>query len=419
MTAHPDLAPADAPRTTLWAALSVKDFRLIFTAQSISTLGDAAYAAVLAFFTYEFAGFSGAVGLVLGVVSVSTLVSLLVGGAVADRVHRKWVAVASDLFRLAFIGALGALVATDALSLPILVALTGLAGLVDGFFDPALRGAIPSLVPEEKLTSANGLLGFVGSTGVVIGAAAGGVLYATVGSATVFLLNAASFAASALLLSRLSDKGARGGDSSPPEEQPEEFARSVRSGIVYLTKVPVLVSIPVAAVALFIADAPTAVLTPELIADRLNGDASTIGWMNALVGCGAAIGALVTGHFGGGRRPAMIIFGSWGVAHLVTALTFGQTSATVAIVLSGIRGILSGLGGTLWNDLLMRNVDPRMLSRVFSLDNMGSSSLMPLGVVATGIVVGAWPAVAIVVIGQAVSGVLMLALLLRRPIRDA
>lgn len=408
-----------SPRPRLWAALTVRDFRLVFAAQSISTLGDAAYATVLAFFTYEFAGFSGAVGLVLGIVAVSTLVSLLIGGAVADRFNRKWVAVISDLLRFGLVGALGILVATDSLNLAMLAILAGLAGLADGFFDPALRGTIPSIVPNEKLTSANGLLGFIGSTGVVLGAAAGGVMYATIGSAAVFLLNAVSFALSAALLSRLSIRRHPDACRDADPEPSEGFVSSVRTGVVYLTKVPVLISIPVAALALFLADAPTSVLTPELIADRLQGDASTIGWMNALLGVGAAMGALITGHFGGGRRPALVIFGAWGIAHLVTAAIFAQTTVLAAIVLSFVRGVLSGMGGTLWNDLLMRNVDPRMLSRVFSLDNLGSSALMPLGVLATGIVIGAWPAVAIVVVGQLVSGLIMLALLLRRPIRNA
>jgi MFS family permease len=82
-----------------------------------------------------------------------------------------------------------------------LVALAALAGAAEAPFSPASGALITMLVPEERRGWGNGLLSAGSSTGMLLGAALGGVLVATFGASTAFLLNAASFVVSAALVS--------------------------------------------------------------------------------------------------------------------------------------------------------------------------------------------------------------------------
>lgn len=394
-------------------ALQDRNFRLLFTAQSVSVVGDAAYGAVLAWFTFEFTGSSLAVSYVLGATALATVASLLIGGVLADRWDRRALMVISDGSRFILVGAIAVLIWTDTLTLPILVALAAAAGLVDGLFSPSLGGILPTIVPQQKLTSANGLIGFTRATGSIIGAALGGTLYAILGAAPIIGLNALSFGVSAVLVAMLPKAGKQA------RVQRRGALRDLSEGFKYVFTVPVLISIPVAALALMFADAPTSVLMPAIVSDHWHGGAALIGWLSAAYGIGTALGSLLTGHLGGGKRPAIIIFGSWALAHLAAAVMVAQPLAFIAVALSAVRGLLGGAGGTLWNDLLMRNVPNDKLSRVFSIDTFGASALMPLGVALTGLLVVNRTAVPIVVVGQLIGFLLMAGLLLRKKIRDA
>src|SRR3954467_13732760 len=92
--------------------LRIREFRLLFLAQSISWLGDRMVGIALAFAVLSLGGSPADVGLVLAFRLVALVGTLLVGGVVADRVSRRAVMVIADLLRVATQGAIAALLIT-------------------------------------------------------------------------------------------------------------------------------------------------------------------------------------------------------------------------------------------------------------------------------------------------------------------
>src|SRR3972149_1464317 len=80
-----------------------------------------------------------------------------------------------------------------------LVATAGVSAL-SAFFEPTSSAALPNLVDDEDLPTANVLLGSAWGTMLAVGAALGGLVAATLGRDAAFALDAASFAVSALLI---------------------------------------------------------------------------------------------------------------------------------------------------------------------------------------------------------------------------
>jgi MFS family permease len=78
-----------------------REFRLLFTGQAVSVLGDRMVAVALAFAVLEVGGSASDVGLVLAAGVFPLVASVLVGGVVADRASRRTVTVAADLVRVA------------------------------------------------------------------------------------------------------------------------------------------------------------------------------------------------------------------------------------------------------------------------------------------------------------------------------
>src|SRR5712692_2297191 len=101
-------------------ALRHRDFRLLFTGQLVSLVGDAAFVTALGWRTFTLAG-SARLGVVLFCQAVALLTTLLIGGALADRLSRRLLMIVSDLTRLVAVGALAVVDATGHLSFPTLV----------------------------------------------------------------------------------------------------------------------------------------------------------------------------------------------------------------------------------------------------------------------------------------------------------
>ena len=135
-------------------------------------------------------------------------------GALGDRFDRRAVMVVSDLAAAAaFVG----LAFADA---PIaLVALASVAALAEAPFGPAANAQLVMLVPEEQRAWATATRSAAIGAGLVIGGVAGGALVAAFGAPTAFLVNAASFVVSAVLVLRVTGGPYRAEPSVEPAHE--------------------------------------------------------------------------------------------------------------------------------------------------------------------------------------------------------
>lgn len=166
--------------------------RLAF-ARLISLAGtQAAYIALIALI-YGRSGGSGVwiSAALLAALGARVLVSPW-AGSLGDYFDRRLVMVGSDLAAATCFLALAMVH-----SLPVLVVLAAFAGAAEAPFSPASGALITMLLPEERRGWGNGLLSAGSSSGMLVGAALGGVLVASFGAPTAFVLNAGSFVVSA------------------------------------------------------------------------------------------------------------------------------------------------------------------------------------------------------------------------------
>jgi MFS family permease len=114
----------------------------------------------------------------------------LPSGALVDRLDRRRVMVAADLFRASVIGLLGVAILLDGASIALLCTTFFLLGVAETLFDNAAVSILPTMVPRASLTKANGrLLGAQIVTNDLAAPPLGGLLFATA-AAVPFLLNA-------------------------------------------------------------------------------------------------------------------------------------------------------------------------------------------------------------------------------------
>ena len=157
-------------RVRIFHALRYRDFRLLFAGQTVSLIGDAAFLTALGWKTYTLVG-SGRFGIVLFCQATALLTTLLIGGALADRISRRKMMIASDLARFVAVGALAAVDASGHLNFTWIIVLSVLMGLGDGLFYPAFGGMVPLVVEPGAIPSANSLIGVARWGSLLVGPA--------------------------------------------------------------------------------------------------------------------------------------------------------------------------------------------------------------------------------------------------------
>src|SRR4051794_5043574 len=154
-----------------------RDYRLLFIAQFVSFLGTMITYVALPYQIYRATGSSLSVGL-LGVAElVPLLATAFIGGALADAVDRRRMAIATDIGLAAGSLAL-AIAATAGSGTPILYAVSAWMAGVGGLQRPSIDALVPRLVEPHEIPAAASLGMFRGSVVMIAGTAIGGVLIA-------------------------------------------------------------------------------------------------------------------------------------------------------------------------------------------------------------------------------------------------
>jgi MFS family permease len=387
-------------------ALRHRDFRLLFFGQAVSLIGDAAFITALGWRTFTLAG-SAKLGVVLVCQSVALLATLLVGGALADRLSRRRMMIVADLLRFGAVAALAAVDASGHMSFAVIVAAATAVGLGDGLFYPAFGGIVPLLVEQPSLASANSLIGVARWGSLLVGPALAGFLYEPFGSATVFAVDACSFLVSAALVYATRPRLIAAAER-------EGTLREIVTGARYVARVPWLwVTIVLFGLVLMLQLAPQQVLLPKLVEEEWGQGVTAYALLIALLGVGTITGTLLFGQLQPRHRRGLLSYVIWAVNSAALAALALSPWYELAGVLSVLRGVCIGFGVAVWDTMLMELVPETLLSRVISLDYFGSFGLMPLGLAFSAAISGLAAPGTIIAAGALVSTALFLVVLTR------
>jgi hypothetical protein len=360
------------------AVLRDRPVLLLFSARSVSLLGNAIAPVALAFTVLEMPGGSAtSLGVVLTARLAAQVLFVLVGGVVADRWPRTRVMVGADLTAGLAQAVVAVLVITANADLAALVVLSVVSGAAAAVFEPASRSVMPQLVRGEGLQSANALLQLSMRAGSIVGAAVAGVLVATIGTGPTLAVDAATFALSALLLAgiRLPAAAARSSGTSVLAQLRagwREFASRqwVWVMVAQLSFVNVLL-------------AGTFYVLGPVVAQQSLGGAAAWGAVLTAQAVGFVTGSVLAVRLRP-RYPTRL-------AALLTAgfplplfLLAAQAPLVAIALFAFAAGVCIDVYEVVLDTALQRNVPDEALARVMSYEAVGSFAFVPLGLAVAG-----------------------------------
>jgi MFS family permease len=394
-----------------FAPLRHRDFRLLWTGQGVSFIGDLIHSVALPFQILALGGGAFELAIWSGTLSVVHLILSLLGGAISDRVPRRTVILVSDLSAGVLVAVVAVLSALGVLRLEHLYVEAALFGAVEAFLHPAASAIIPELVPADILQAGNALQGMSRQIGFLVGPVAGGILVALAGMPVAFAVDAATFVFSF---------GAFALAKPPPHEAPPAapLHRQVREGLAYTFSIPWLwIFIFAWALVLLGEYGPRTVGLPILVRDVLGGDARMFGVITAATGVGQIVTGLVLGQVKIRRLGVGIcVFAVIGALATMGIGLVPHVAAT--IVFATILGVEWVGLGVLWVTAVQKHVPRDKLGRVMSIDAFGGGLLLPIAPAAFAVVVAAVGPAPAFVIGGGFALVVVVGLLFVPSIRS-
>jgi len=366
-------------RSRMLLPLRERDFRLFWTGNLVSLLGDGIFTVALALEALRVDHAPTGLAYVLAARAVVGVALSMVGGVVVDRIPRRTAMVSADIARGAAIGLIALLVAAHAITLLDLLLMAIVVGAGDALGGPAFLALIPELVPMEQITQANALSSTSSELAVnLIGPAVGGLAVAAVGTAAAFGFDAASFLAAVACLSLLHAR-------ARPEASGKSMLAEAAEGIRYiLSRRWLFILLIGAAIANLVGLGPYMVLVPVMVRHALHGTPLELGLVYASAGAAGVVASLVVARLGSPHHLLETMWAAYGSAGLLLAAVFiAPDVVVVAVLVAGSAGLVV-YGDVLYFTKLQTSVPRNLMGRVSSVSYVMVGTLTPLGMILGG-----------------------------------
>ena len=293
-----------APLLRLAAALTYRDFRVLWLGAFTSSIGTWMQKVAQNWLVLTIAGTSSAfyLGLDSFLGEAPILLFTLIGGVVADRRDRRQLLIMSQCIQMGAAFALAALVYLEVVRIWHVLALSVITGLAQAFGGPAYQSLIPSLVDKQHLPNAIALNSIQFNLARVIGPLVAGAALATFSMVACFVLNGLSFLVVIAAILSLHVRHI-------PIPSGSRMREELKSGFRYVRSQSGLIGLIVLAFATTFLGTPVLMFLPLFAQDVFRGGVSQYTQLMAFAGAGAVSGALVVAWLGRFRHMGRAVLG--------------------------------------------------------------------------------------------------------------
>ena len=368
-----------------------KNFVLLFQGQFVSQLGSFVYFVAIVFWIKHATDSATIVGLIAMLATIPGILLGPFGGTFADHFSRKKIIVIGDIINGLTISSIAALMFFSPESTELIITLLFIEAVINGtvksVFNPAIAAAIPDIVPEKTIDTANGLLQSSMQIAMLIGQTIGGVLYQVLGAPLVMLIDGVTYLFSAASESFISIPQKRREASASWSAAFQKFKGDTWEGVRHVRGAEGLMGLFLVVALINFFTAPFAVLLPFFVEDTLG---STPAWFGYIIG-GMAVGSIIGSIAAGALNVAPKNKGKVVIAALSLLaagfVAFAYSSGpVVALLILAVAGLCSGIVGVLITSVIQLSTPTEIRGRVFGLLGTLSMGLAPISLGLAGVI---------------------------------
>ncbi len=357
----PSSVPQPSSGGTFRSALSHRRFRWLIGGHAASSVGQTLGVVAVAGVLYTRTGQIGWVTLAAAARFVPYVVGSAAAGVLADRRDRQHVLLWSCVVRAVLVAGLAGGVAAAAPP-ALLVALVFAATLAGTPCYPAIAAAIPTVVPTDDLTPANGLLTTIETGAFMVGPALGGLILVFGSPSLTLVVNALAFVAALALFMPVGVLPA-----TSAAEASDSFGEALVAGLRTVLGSGRVLAPMLLVVSVNLVYGGSLVCLAAYARARLGSDETGFGVLTAALGVGALVGVFLANPLARTRRPMRAILVSAllaGIPFALLALIRQPEAAAGLLVVAGAASIVTEV---LAVTLLQRALEPDVIARVFGV----------------------------------------------------
>ena len=323
------VAPPPPSSPTYGDVLAIPTFRRLWVGQAVSYFGDMMNTTALAIMLYVLTHSTAIVALGLIAKAAPVILLGLVAGPIVDRFDRQRVMIVADLVR----GVLTVTIPFFAVHwLPAVFIAVALVASASTVFNPAKQAILPNLVPSALLVKANSLVTSSERTMELLGYSAAGLIAAAISWIPLFLIDAGTYIFSAITLLGVPDALRKAAQKQL--RIVDDIIAGMRFVVHSVTLRSTMTLTTMAALFMGLTF-PTLVV---LAYGALKAGPSGYGFLEAAIGAGAIIGALLAPQLMSRYRAGILILigaGGAGAAYALTGLFPVLAVALLVLFLGG------------------------------------------------------------------------------------
>jgi hypothetical protein len=379
-----------------------RNFWLYAMGRFVTVLGMGLTNVAAPLFILDFTGSGTVMGTFIIVAMMPALVLYPVAGVVGDRVNRKSIMVSMDFGRGAVSLSLAVLAAGGYLTIPLFLLLVFTAGVMGTFFGPATAAMLPDIVKEEDLTRANSIMRSLYNISYIVGPTLGGIIYALGGIQLAFFFTGLSLTGSAV-----SEIFIQYHQETRKFEKMREVVTDLKEGISFI-KIHrgVLTFLIFALVTNFFLSPIGSILVPYVLRVVIEFSAEQFGMLQTSFVVGTLAGNIIIGTVLA-RAKIDVLLKRGLISGQIFNLVFGVLilpqvigslgdaswiSFSAIFVIFVFRGFSIAFVNTPISVGLQKLVPTEYRARVFSVMELITMGIMPIGVGVVGILLDMAPA---------------------------
>ena len=343
-----------------WRSFRHRNYSILFPANTVSNIGSWAQRIAQDWLVLELTNNNGTyLGLVTAVQFAPVLLFSLHGGAMADRIDKRKVLIATNVVGGAASIGLGLLVVSNAVQLWHVFVLAGVLGISTAIDAPVRQAFTSELVGHDDLPNAVSLNSANFNGGRLIGPAVSGLLIAAFGTGPSFLVNGASYFFVILALIRIDAKALFHQDQ-------ERSLGNIREGIAYAKARPDIYVVMIMVFALATFGLNFQIFNALMATQEFGLGPASFGLMGTFIAIGSLTGAIGSARLERFRTTRFVIIGGmlFSISIMVLSVLPNYTTYIVWLPICGVTALTTLVSA---NSIVQTSTDQVIRGRVMGL----------------------------------------------------
>jgi len=369
--------------TRRFPVLANRNFRLLLADRLLAPMAATFSLVGVSFAVLAATGSTADLSYVLAAQAAPSLVFLLVGGVIADRIAPQLVIVAANVMVAAGEGLFGILVLTSHPAVWVMIVLELVTGTGIALFYPASMALLPRLVPQEQMQEASAISRLTMNAAMMVGAALAGECVAVFGAGWALSVCGIGMLGTVPLLLAIRVAPLERTDAIATHEHAPNMLRELRDGwSEFRSHTWLWATVLQFAVVLTAWSGGFQVLGPAVAKAHLGG-AAAWGAISAAEATGLIVGGLISLRWSPSRPILFVVLigGSIALSPLSLAMLL---PLWMICVTAFVLGVAIEMMAVVWTVTMAAKIPADKLARVSGYDGLGSMMGMPVGALVAG-----------------------------------